>query len=316
MADAPPGSKIQIASNIYDEGMVIEVPELTLEPKDLGGEVTIQQHISPCLIIDIGTDNVCTVNNIRMLLKGPNKDADIHSFQVHSDFEKTPSEKCMKEFFAHKPDDLYCIILLRSGTLRLNGCTMSLDGMHKETHKKVPCIAAMPGTRLEVFDCKLKGDTINDADTAGILCVNADLNVRRSTMAHFKSGAIMATALPQNMLFIGENEIMTCETAGIYLQGRASKPVVCNNKIKFCRCVGITTNLDVDANIYGNEMSLNERGIEILNNKSRCIDNIIDKAHDNGILIMGDNKATKCTPAIWRNKIRSCGANGIFVQGE
>ena len=55
LADAPPGSKIQIASNIYDEGMVIEVPELTLEPKDLGGEVTIQQHISPCLIIDIGT---------------------------------------------------------------------------------------------------------------------------------------------------------------------------------------------------------------------------------------------------------------------
>lgn len=92
--------------------------------------------------------------------------------------------------------------------------------------------------------------------------------------------------------------------------------MVLNNKIKFCQCVGITTNLDVDANIVGNEVSLCEKGLEILNNKSRCIDNIIDKAHENGILVVGDNNATKCTPSLWRNKIRSCGANGIFVTGE
>ena len=72
---------------------------------------------------------------------------------------------------------------------------------------------------------------------------------------------------------------MTCETAGIYMQGRASKPIIASNKIKFCRCTAITTNLDVDANIYNNKMSLNNKGIEISNNKSRCIDNIIDKAH-------------------------------------
>ena len=123
----------------------------------------------------------------------------------------------MKEFFAHKPDDLYCVILVRSGTLRINGCSLTLDGMYKETHKKVPIIAAMPRSKIEVLDCKLKGDTTNDADTAGILAVNADINVRRSTLAHFKSGAIMVAAMPQNMVFIAENEIMTCETAGIYM---------------------------------------------------------------------------------------------------
>ena len=63
-------------------------------------------------------------------------------------------------------------------------------------------------------------------------------------------------------------------------------------------------------------MSLNEGGIEILNNKSRAIDNIIEKAHNNGILIMGDNTATMCTPSIWRNKIRACGGNGIEINGE
>ena len=88
-----------------------------------------------------------------MLLRGPNKDADITSFQVSSHFEYSANEKAMKEFFAHKPDDIYCIILLRSGNLRINGCILSLDGVFKETHKKISCIACMPGTRLDMYDC-------------------------------------------------------------------------------------------------------------------------------------------------------------------
>jgi hypothetical protein len=77
---AQPGNKIEIASNIYEEELVITQPELILEPKDLNGEVTLEQSIRPCIIIDVGHENTCTVNNLRMLLKGPNKDADIHSF--------------------------------------------------------------------------------------------------------------------------------------------------------------------------------------------------------------------------------------------
>jgi len=251
-----------------------------------------------------------------MLLKGPNKDADIKSFQVHSHFEYNANEKCMKEFFAHKPDDLYCIILLRTGILRINGCTMSLDGVFKETHKKIPCIACMPGSHLSMFDCQLKGDTTNHSDTAGILSINANVNVKRSVFAHFKCGGLMIAAVPQNKLFIDHNEILSCDTAGIYIQGRASKPVISNNKIKFCKATTICTNLDVDANIYNNQMSLNQQGIRIMNNKSRVIDNIVDKSHEDGIVVIGDDKSTKCTPFLWRNKIRACGANGIFVSGE
>ena len=77
---ADPGNKIIITSNIYEEELVITTPELTLEPKDVNGEVTLEQAIRPCIIIDVGVDNCCTVNNLRLLLKGPNKDADIHSF--------------------------------------------------------------------------------------------------------------------------------------------------------------------------------------------------------------------------------------------
>jgi len=40
--------------------------------------VTIQQFVKPCIFIEIPPRETFTVNNIRMLLKGPNKDEDIH----------------------------------------------------------------------------------------------------------------------------------------------------------------------------------------------------------------------------------------------
>ena len=134
-----------------------------------------------------------------------------------SDFEMKASEKCMKEFFAHKPDDLYCIVLIRSGSLKMNGCTLSLDGIFKETHKKVPCVAAMPGSEVEIKDCAFKGDTTNNADTAGLLAIEANVKVTRSTFAYFKSGALMIIAKPQNEVFLGENTILSCQTCGIYV---------------------------------------------------------------------------------------------------
>ena len=51
---------------------------ITLEPKERGGEVTLQQFVKPCIYIDIPQGDVFSCNNLRMLLKGPNKDEDIH----------------------------------------------------------------------------------------------------------------------------------------------------------------------------------------------------------------------------------------------
>ena len=61
---------------------------------------------------------------------------------------------------------------------------------------------------------------------------------------------------------------------------------------------------------------LNDCSIEILNNKSRIIDNLIEKAHENGIKIIGNDKSTRATPIVWRNQIKSCGHNGIACIGE
>ena len=62
-----------------------------------------------------------------MILRGPNRESSSKSFGVNMAFETQGNEKCMKEFFAHKPEEMYCIVLLRSGTLKLNGCTLSLE---------------------------------------------------------------------------------------------------------------------------------------------------------------------------------------------
>lgn len=78
-------------------------------------------------MIDIPPDSVCTLKNLRMLLKGPNRDAEPQSIMADQGFENSGNEKCMKEFFTHKLDKTYCIILLKSGTLRLVNCILSLE---------------------------------------------------------------------------------------------------------------------------------------------------------------------------------------------
>lgn len=102
-------------------------------------------------------------------------------------------------------------------------------------------------------------------------------------------------------MIISNNQIYQCDTAGIYIQGRASRPKILNNKIAFCKGLGVITNLDVEALIKGNEILLNKLGIEIVNNKSKVVGNFITKQHEEGIRVIGDNKSTRSTPEIWCN---------------
>jgi len=80
-------ASIKITSNLYEEKIEILKPGIEIRPKEKGGEVTIQQTTEPCFVIDIGAGNTCEIHNIRMLLKGPNRDAEPHSFMVDMNFE-------------------------------------------------------------------------------------------------------------------------------------------------------------------------------------------------------------------------------------
>ena len=84
----------------------------------------------------------------------------------------------------------------------------------------------MPKTELDISKCNFKGDTTNDAFTTGILVLRADVSVKQCSFAHHKSGAIMMELDPHNNVLILENNIVSCETTGIYCQGKASKPTI------------------------------------------------------------------------------------------
>ena len=110
------------------------------------------------------------------------------------------------------------------------------------------------------------------------------------------------------------NEILSCDTNGIYVQGKQSQPHITFNQFSFCKCAAITTNLEVNAYIAGNMIDRNDVGIEINNNRSQLIQNNIKHSVENGIKVIGSHR--DCVPLIWKNLIDSCSYNGIICRGE
>lgn len=85
----------------------------------------------------------------------------------------------------------------------------------------------------------------------------------------------MIQAKKHNDVELSENRILSCDTNGIYVQGRNSKPMITNNYFGYCRKAAIATNLDVNGIIVGNSIEKNEVGIELFNNCSKVIYNTI-----------------------------------------
>jgi hypothetical protein len=75
--------------------------------------------------VELQPGETCNINNLRMIFKGPNKDEDIHCYQVDMDFETTGNIKCMQEFLPN--ETMFCIVMLKSGFLKMAGCTLSLE---------------------------------------------------------------------------------------------------------------------------------------------------------------------------------------------
>lgn len=90
---------------------------------------------------------------------------------------------------------------------------------------------------------------------------------------------------PNNLFVFKDNQIFSCSSAGIYVQGKQSKPIVTHNLFQACKCPSIIINTSVDAFIGMNSMEINEFGIELLNNRSIVFENTIQKSLIEGIII-------------------------------
>jgi hypothetical protein len=62
-------------------------------------------------------------------------------------------------------------------------------------------------------------------------------------------------------------------------------------------------------------MSINDVGIEINNNRSQLVENLIEKSHENGVRVISESDLP-CLPNIWKNRITQSGLNGIYCAGE
>ena len=60
---------IRITSNQYEESLVIRKSGLTLMPKENCGEVTLKQKDKHCVVVDVGKDGICTLQNMRFIVK-------------------------------------------------------------------------------------------------------------------------------------------------------------------------------------------------------------------------------------------------------
>ena len=93
-----------------------------------------------------------------MILTGPNKELDMKAYQENVQYDMYGSTNVIREFYIR--ENMYTIVMVKSGILKMNNCILSLDGCTRETHKKVPCIVSQPNSSLEIFHCNFKGDTL------------------------------------------------------------------------------------------------------------------------------------------------------------
>lgn len=57
-------------------------------------------------------------------------------------------------------------------------------------------MTVLEGNQVIMENCKLKGDTMNDANTAGLVAIDADVLVENCIFTNFKSGGIMIQSKP------------------------------------------------------------------------------------------------------------------------
>ena len=221
---------------------------------------------------------------------------------------------CMTLF--NNEQDAVCLILIKSGTLILQGCSLSVESIKKNSLKyKVPCVYQMADTCSFIQKCSFRGGGLHKADTAGIYNKNGNSLIQNCQFHQFQSGGVIADLAARNIFVFRDNAIVSCSATGLYIEGEGSQPVILHNVFMVCKCSSIIINTRVDALIAMNEMQINGVGIEILNNKSIVFENTIQKCHDDGIAVRGTSESHLAQPTIQKNYIEASTHNGIVCEG-
>jgi hypothetical protein len=256
IVSAQPGTIIQIAAGNYSESLTVKTPNLILESLEEDGKVVLLSSKRPCITIELNEEDTLEINRIRMIYKGPNSQNKFTQ-KIDMNYEMIGNGRCMSEYnlktVKKRPDGLTietpnlflpCVILQLSGSLTLQRCVLSLNGVSSHMTEKIPCLAAHERTSVFVNNCYLFGDGNDEVFTTGIVANQPlDLIVQDTVIKDHMGGGIMLNLCPytDSKFQILNNKLFKCKTAGIYIEGEGTYPQIIGNEIKNCNAVGKLT---------------------------------------------------------------------------
>lgn len=152
-------------------------------------------------------------------------------------------------------DKEVCLIVIKSGCLNLQGCSLQMETATSLGVKEAPCIYQMPGTTSLIDRCSFKGGGPGKARTAGIYSNEGSAVIQNCTFHSLLAGGVIASLAPETSFVCRDNAFVSCLSAGLYLEARQpASAFVLHNVFMVCKCSGIILNSYVDAFVALNEL--------------------------------------------------------------
>lgn len=319
---ASPFTRIKITTGIYEENLKIEKPNIILEPKEKGGEVTIVLVKNSCVLVEL-KDNTesWTLKSMNLKYKSNSKKRDNVSESDHPtiDSKLENNDEANQEFMNSfvTSDIMPCIVNIKKGKLKLLNWIIDFDG-DLEKEERFPWVLGQKTASLDIEQTTISGGGRHKVHTTGIYMHNpSDVSIKKCTIQHHLDGGILLNLDAKSIVQIKGNTIGAWNISAIYVEGPDSCPDLTENTINFCQAPAIKIGSEVSANVVSNEIKSNSIGIILSNCSSKVISNKVVKSHKDGIQIFCSGEENDCNSSyINKNNIIASKLNGIFVSGD
>jgi len=323
---AEPGGVIKIAPGLYSDNLVINKPNLKLEPKEKLGDIIIVVSTKPGITINLKPHEKCTIIGLKLSHSGNNEEVEkfekmgeaknvdlMNLFKSNEEISpdtKDPYQELVNKFEIDA--NMNVIILLNGGKLYLEDCMLSLNFIVKTHVNILPALVINEGAEAILNKCEIKGN--KNHLTIGILSRNADLVVKETKVHNHKAGGILVQAKEENTVRIANSKIVFNDIVGVHFVGEDSSPSLGNNRIENNNGPGIKIGIANKAKVIKNIVKLNMDGIHITSADPHIFKNKIEKNYQNAIFTCTHDDI-RCDGLMEKNEISANKRNGIHVTG-
>ena len=134
--------------------------------------------------------------------------------------EKNKETHPVMKTFSEENDAVYFqLIYIKSGTLILQGCNLSIQS---NQNCRARCIYQLPNTSSYISHCSFRGGGPSKPPTAGIDNHHGNSVIQNCSFNGFKSGGVIADLLKDNTFIFKDNAMVSCSLTSVYIQGPGS----------------------------------------------------------------------------------------------